>query len=70
MLDYSFNSVCSTGSFERYKTALVRHVFRLELYFIILGMGKDEHSASLFSKSGLLKDNENSVAMTTNESSV
>lgn len=52
------------------KTALVRHVFRLELDFIILGMGQGEHSASLFSKSGLLKDSENSVAMTTNESIV
>lgn len=58
MLDYSFSSVCSSGSFKRYKTALVRYIFRLELDFIILGLGQDEHSASLFPKLGLLKDRE------------
>lgn len=70
MVDKSVENVCSTGSVERYKAALVHFVSKLELDFIILGMGQDGHTASLFPKSGLLKDNENLVAMTTNESSV
>lgn len=70
MLDYSLSSVCSTGSVERYKAALVRYVSRLEFDYHFMNWTRWTHCVTFFPRSGLLKDSKNLVAMTTNESSV
>lgn len=35
MINYSVDNVCSTGSVERYESALVHYVYKLERDFII-----------------------------------
>lgn len=60
--------LCSKGSEETYIAELIHHIPELELDYVILGVGQDGHTASLFPKSALLEEEKHLVNITTTES--